>query len=131
MCDALGLDKEIQNDPRFSTNAARNLNRDDLIPILEEKLLLKDASEWVEIFVKKSIPSGPINFPDDTLTDEHIISRGMVVELEHPLIGIVKSIGNPINLSDHGPTYRRYPPTLGEHNEEIRNELRSKNDSNK
>ncbi|MBH97884.1 MAG: formyl-CoA transferase [Rhodospirillaceae bacterium] len=131
LCDALGLDKEIQNDPRFSTNAARNLNRDDLIPILEEKLLLKDASEWVEIFVKKSIPSGPINFPDDTLTDEHIISRGMVVELEHPLIGIVKSIGNPINLSDHGPTYRRYPPTLGEHNEEIRNELRSKNDSNK
>ena len=48
--------------------------------------------------------------------------RGMVVELEHPLIGLVRSVGNPIHMRD-GPTYRRYPPRLGEHTAEIRAEL--------
>ena len=65
------------------------------------------------------IPAGPINFPDETLTDEHLKARGMVVELEHPLAGLVRSIGNPIHLSETPPTYRRYPPRLGEHNAEI------------
>ncbi|MCH2669044.1 MAG: CoA transferase, partial [Gammaproteobacteria bacterium] len=58
--------------------------------------------------------------------DEHIIARDMIVELEHPLLGIVKSIGNPIHLSENGPTYRRYPPRLGEHNEEIRQEIKDR-----
>ena len=65
----------------------------------------------------------PINFPDETLTDEHLIERGMIVELEHPLLGVIKTIGSPINMSGGGPSYRRYPPRLGEHNEEIALEL--------
>ena len=125
-CSALNLDKTIVEDPRFKTNAARNEHRDELIPQLEEKLLTKDADTWVKLFVDCGIPAGPINFPDHTLTDEHILSRKMVVELEHPLLGIVKSIGNPINLSENGPTYRKYPPLLGEHNEQIRAEFKLK-----
>ena len=126
LCIALGLDKNIQQDPRFSSNAARNMHRSELIELLEAKLVTKDAEDWVEVFVEHSIPAGPINYPEDTLTDKHIISRDMIVELEHPLLGIVKSIGNPIHLSKNGPTYRRYPPRLGEHNEEIRLEIKNK-----
>jgi formyl-CoA transferase len=44
----------------------------------------------------------------------------MIVELEHPLIGTVKSLAVPIRFAANGPTYRRYPPRLGEHNEEVR-----------
>jgi formyl-CoA transferase len=99
------------------------MHRSELIELLESKLITKDAADWVEVFVKNSIPAGPINYPEDTLTDEHIIARDMIVELEHPLLGIVRSIGNPIHLSENGPTYRRYPPRLGEHNEEIRQEI--------
>ena len=44
----------------------------------------------------------------------------MIVELEHPLIGVVKSIAAPMRFETNGPTYRRYPPRLGEHNDEIR-----------
>ena len=68
----------------------------------------------------RDIPAGPINFPDETLEDAHLKSRNMIVEIEHPALGIIKSIGNPINISQNGPTYRRHPPQLGEHNEEIR-----------
>ena len=125
LCTALDLDKNTQQDPRFSSNAARNMHRKELIELLETKLATKDAADWVEVFVENSIPAGPINYPEDTLTDEHIIAREMIVELEHPLLGIVRSIGNPIHLSENGPTYRRYPPGLGEHNEEIRQEIKA------
>jgi len=66
------------------------------------------------------IPAGPINFPDEALTDEHVLARQMIVELEHPLIGVVRSIAAPMRFAANGPTYRRYPPRLGEHNAEIR-----------
>jgi crotonobetainyl-CoA:carnitine CoA-transferase CaiB-like acyl-CoA transferase len=45
------------------------------------------------------------------------------VELEHPLAGLVKSLGNPVCFSDTPVSYRRPPPTLGEHNAAILGEL--------
>lgn len=123
LCSLLDLEDGVRDDPRFATNEARNAHRAELIPLLAERLAQRDADEWVEIFVAAGIPAGPINFPDQTLTDEQILARGMVVELEHPLLGLVRSIGNPIAASDRGPTYRRPPPLLGEHNDEIRREL--------
>jgi crotonobetainyl-CoA:carnitine CoA-transferase CaiB-like acyl-CoA transferase len=119
-CKILGVEETLMADARFATNAQRNVHRDELIPLLEEILVRRDAASWIEQLVEAGIPAGPINFPDETLTDEHIRARGMVVELEHPLIGIVRSIATPIRFEANGPTYRRYPPRLGEHNAEIR-----------
>ncbi len=123
LCDVLEVGDDIRNDPRYATNPDRNAHRPELIAKLEQILMTRNADEWVEALVANGIPAGPINFPDHTLTDEHLLARNMIVELEHPTIGLVRSIGNPINMSAGGPTYRRYPPRLGEHNEEIRAEL--------
>ena len=90
------------------------------IALLEQILARRTAAEWVEELVAAGIPAGPINFPDETLTDEHVLARRMIVELEHPLIGVVRSIAAPMRFESNGPTYRRYPPRLGEHNDEIR-----------
>ena len=118
-CEATGLGRTIMMDPRFATNADRNRNREELIPIIESRLATADATDWVERLVERGIPAGPINLPDETLNDEQLRARGMIVELDHPLLGLVKSLGNPIHMSDNGPSYRRYPPRLGEHNEEV------------
>jgi len=122
-CGILGIADTLMVDPRFATNPQRNQHRDELIPLLEAILRTRDADEWLQKFIDNGIPSGPINFPDETLTDEHLIARGMIVELEHPTLGVIRSIGNPIMMSANGPTYRRYPPGLGEHNAEIRAEV--------
>ncbi len=122
-CAVLGIYEDVRTDARFATNSARNKNRSDLLPLLEEVLSVRDADDWLADFVAEGIPAGPVNFPDEALADPHTIARGMIVELEHPLLGTVRSIGNPIHTSAAGPTYRRYPPRLGEHNEEIRAEL--------
>jgi formyl-CoA transferase len=107
-------------DPRYATNADRNVNRAELIAQLEQILARRTAAEWVEELVDAGVPAGPINFPDETLTDAHVLARRMIVELEHPLIGVVRSIAAPMRFESNGPTYRRYPPRLGEHDEEIR-----------
>jgi crotonobetainyl-CoA:carnitine CoA-transferase CaiB-like acyl-CoA transferase len=118
-CKVLGIAETLMRDPRFATNPQRNTHRAELIPILENILMQRNADEWLEQFVAHEIPAGPINFPDEILNDEHLKAREMIVELEHPLAGLVKSIGNPIHASLTPPTYRRYPPRLGEHSVEI------------
>ena len=118
-CRVLGIEDTLMRDPRFVANVERNKHRIELISILEGILMTRDAEEWIEQFVANEIPAGPINFPDETLSDPHLKARGMIVELAHPLAGLVKSIGNPVHMSNTPPTYRRYPPRLGEHNTEI------------
>jgi crotonobetainyl-CoA:carnitine CoA-transferase CaiB-like acyl-CoA transferase len=122
-CKVLGIEGNVMEDPRFATNPLRNSNRGELIPLLEGVLETECAEHWLEVFIEEQIPAGPINFPEHILNDPHPLARGMVVELEHPLVGLVRTIGNPIHLSDTPPTYRRYPPLLGEHNEELIAEL--------
>ena len=122
-CAVLGVEQSLMRDPRFDSNPKRNQHRAELIPLLELVLTARNADDWIAELVANEIPAGPINFPDETLNDPHLKARGMIVELEHPLLGIVKSIGNPIHLSDTPTTYRRYPPRLGEHNAEILHDL--------
>lgn len=119
-CRVLGLERTAMTDPRFATNATRNAHRAELIEAIERVLVSRNADAWIEELVAAGVPAGPINFPDQTLTDRHLIERRMIVELEHPLIGVVRSLGTPIVFSDGGPTYRRHPPRLGEHDEEIK-----------
>lgn len=122
-CKVLGIEESIMVDPRFATNPERNRHRLELIAALEAVLAERDAEDWVEDLVAVGVPAGPIHFVDEALADEQVRARRMVVELEHPAIGVVRSIANPVHASSGGPTYRRYPPRLGEHNDEIRAEL--------
>ena len=123
LCELLGARQTLMADPRFASNEKRNGHRAELVAELESLFAARDADDWVERLVAAGIPAGPINFPEDALTDGHLAARGMIVELEHPLIGLVRSIGNPIHLSGAALSYRRHPPRLGEHNEEIIAEL--------
>jgi crotonobetainyl-CoA:carnitine CoA-transferase CaiB-like acyl-CoA transferase len=122
-CRVLGAELTLLNNPLYATNQLRNQNRTELIAHIERILAERSAAEWLDQFATNEIPAGPINFPDETLADPHLQARGMIVELEHPLAGLVRSIGSPIHLSDTPPTYRRYPPRLGEHSNEILQEL--------
>ena len=119
-CKVLGVEATLMVDARFTTNAQRSAHRIELIDEIEKILVRRTAAEWVEELVAAGIPAGPINFPDEALTDEQVVARRMIVELEHPLIGVVRSIAAPMRFESNGPTYRRYPPRLGEHNAEIR-----------
>ena len=57
------------------------------------------------------------------LGDPHVVERGFIVELEHPALGIVQIAGDTVHLSDTPLSYRRHPPRLGEHSDEVAAEL--------
>ncbi|RMF60133.1 MAG: CoA transferase [Calditrichaeota bacterium] len=122
LLDTLGL-PELKDDPRFRDNAARLKHRDELIPILEKAFRKAPAREWIQKLEEKGIPVGPINPPEKALEDPHVLEREMIVEIEHPLLGRLRSLGNPMKLSDTPVTYRLPPPLLGEHTEAILKEL--------
>ncbi|MFQ5341462.1 MAG: CoA transferase, partial [Anaerolineae bacterium] len=114
---------ELGDDPRFAANADRLVHRAELVSLLAERFRQRPTGEWLAMLEEARIPAGPINTPEETLQDEHLLARGMIVELEHPTAGLVRSLGNPMNLSGTPVTYRRPAPMLGEHTEEILAEL--------
>ncbi|HIP97672.1 MAG TPA: CoA transferase [Anaerolineae bacterium] len=122
-CAVLGMADTLADDPRFATNSDRLAHRQELIALLEEIFVREDADVWVERFGTAGIPCGPINFVDEALAHPQALHRGVIVQLEHPLIGVVRSLGNPMHFS-HTPTiYRLPPPMLGQHTDRVLREL--------
>lgn len=115
----LNAEESLGAEERFGSNRGRNEHRRELIAHIQKILETKPAAHWVEELRAQEIPCGPINSAAEALNDAHTRARGMIVEIEHPLIGIAKSVGNPIHLSETPVTYRKPPPLLGEHNDEI------------
>jgi crotonobetainyl-CoA:carnitine CoA-transferase CaiB-like acyl-CoA transferase len=122
LCDELGL-STLKDDSRFATNAQRNKNRGSLVRMLDELFSTECADHWLEKLKNTGIPSGPINTIAETLAHPQHRERHFIVELDHPLIGPVKSMGNPVNLSATPVNYRLAPPTLGQNTEEVLFEL--------
>jgi crotonobetainyl-CoA:carnitine CoA-transferase CaiB-like acyl-CoA transferase len=110
---------DLRSDERFKNNAQRIKHRLELIPILQKEFNQKPACEWLERFATDGIPAAKINGVSEALNDIQAKARGIVVQLEHPITGIVKTIANPIRLSETPLTYRLAPPFLGEHSNEI------------
>ncbi|MCB0292102.1 MAG: CoA transferase, partial [Calditrichaeota bacterium] len=81
------------------------------------------AGVWLEKLQEAGIPAGPINTPEQALAEAQVLARGLVVELEHPLLGTIRSLGSPMKLSGTPVSYRLPPPLLGEHTGEILQEL--------
>ncbi|MCD1161057.1 CaiB/BaiF CoA transferase family protein [Peribacillus frigoritolerans] len=121
-CSLINIE-ELPQDERFATANARIIYREELIPKLQEVILTKTADEWLTLFQENNIPCGPINTLDRVFTDEQVLERQMIQEVEHPTVGIVKLLGSPIKLSDTPVTIERYPPLHGEHTEEVLLEL--------
>ncbi len=114
---------ELGADPRFATNKDRLAHRDELVPMLADRFRQKGAKEWLQKLEGADIPAGPILKPEQILNEPHLLSRGMIVELEHPAIGVYRMLGNPMKFSKSPVSYRRPAPLLGEHNMEILSEL--------
>ena len=121
-CDALGLE-HLKNDERFATNPDRNRHRDELIDILAEMFLKQPAAYWLDKLKVTGIPAGPINSVAETVAHPQHLARTFITELEHPRVGPVKAMGNPVRLSETPVSYRLPPPLLGQHTTEILTDL--------
>jgi formyl-CoA transferase len=110
---------ELAGDERFLTNPLRVEHRDQLVPILAAVFERGTMQAWVEKLTGAGVPCGPLYDIPQVFQDEHIKSRGVRVELDHPRAGSVSILANPARLSVTPPSYDRPAPLLGEHTHEV------------
>jgi len=109
----------LADDERFRTNELRVEHFQILKPILETALLERRRDEWLALFEKESIPSGPIYTMAEVVDDAQIAARQMILNIYHTQGGEFKVPGIPMKFSDTVPDDPCTAPTLGEHNQEI------------
>lgn len=116
-CDAAGC--PFANDPRFIRNADRVRNRDELVARLADVLRQRRVTEWVAVLEPLGIPVGPINDLAQVFEHPQVRSRGMRLDLPHPLAGSVPQVASPIKMSVTPPVYAAAPPLLGQHTAQV------------
>jgi crotonobetainyl-CoA:carnitine CoA-transferase CaiB-like acyl-CoA transferase len=114
---ALAGRPDLAADAAYATNAARVVNRAALVPLLQAITRTRPAADWIAACEAEGVPCGPINDIPAAFAEPQAAWRGARVPLPHPVAagGSVDTIGNPIRLGDTPVTYRRAPPTLGQH----------------
>ena len=110
-------------DARFATGAGRVEHREALIEEIEVITGTQPVEHWLERLHAAGVPAGPVSSYAEALADEHTLAREMVVEADHPDAGPVKMLGVPVKLSETPGGVRRPPPRLGEHTDEVLDEL--------
>jgi len=113
-CDVAGSPK-LAEDERYITNADRVRNRDSLIPKLVEIFMTRTKSWWIEELENVGVPCGPINTLEEVFTDPQILSRSMIMNVDHPVAGQIPLVGTPMKFSATPAGTVQPPPLLGEH----------------
>lgn len=121
-CAALGM-PALAADPRFATNAVRVERRVELRAILAERFASDATNAWIARLEGAEVPCGPINDVVAAFETPQARARGMVVDVEHPVLGALRQVGVPIRLSRTPASIRTAPPLLGEHSTEVLGEL--------
>jgi crotonobetainyl-CoA:carnitine CoA-transferase CaiB-like acyl-CoA transferase len=86
-------------------------------------LLQKTLAEWIERFDGIDACVSPVLTPEELIENPQIKHRQMIEEIDHPAVGVIKQLGNPIKLTNSPVTTRLHAPALGEHTNEILKEL--------
>jgi crotonobetainyl-CoA:carnitine CoA-transferase CaiB-like acyl-CoA transferase len=122
MLEILGLDAYVE-DPRFATYSLRKENEDALIRLFEEAVLKWDGAELEKVLSDAGVPASVVKDIKEALEDPQMVARKMVVEADHPKLGRLKMIRNPVLMDEGGPEVRWAAPLLGQHSDEVLREL--------
>ena len=118
LCEVLGA-PDLPDDPRFARNQDRTAHRDELRPLLVERLRRRPKLDWFRDIIAAGVPCGPINTVDGGVAFAEEVGLDPVVTVGEGSAA-VPSVRNPIRFSETPPDYRLPPPALDEHGEEIR-----------
>ena len=118
LCEVLGV-PDLADDPRFARNADRTANRDQLRPLLTERLAERSAAEWFGALIAVGVPCGPINTVDQGIAFAEEVGIDPVVTAGSGAAAR-PVIRHPLTFSATPPRYDLPPPALDEHGDDIR-----------
>lgn len=125
VCDVLNRD-DLLADERFKTPTLRAKNQQALLDILDVDFVGADTATWLDRFRGVGVPCAPINTYSEVLKDPQVEHMNWVQDLTLPNGVSTRTFVSPVRFSGETPAVYRQPPMLGEHNDEILSELRSK-----
>jgi len=114
---------ELDEDPQFNSNAARIQNLPALIEILNGYLVRDTTENWLARMEKAQLPAGRVNDILQMHKDAQANARDMIVEVDHPSVGTVKTIGHPVKFSRTPAKVDHAAPVLGQHSREVLAEI--------
>lgn len=109
----------LESDARFASAPQRVAHRTALRPLVADLLIKETRSHWIRRLGEAGIPCGQIRTIKEVCEAEQLVSRGMVIRMEHPTAGTVRNIDSPIRIDDCNATDDVAPPLLGEHTYEV------------
>jgi len=119
VCQALGIG-HLENDPRFADPQNRFVNCAELIAILDEIFIARSPAEWMKILKEAGdVICTPIQSINDLANDPQILANNYIIDRHHDVLGPVKVVGLPIQLSKTPGEVNCTAPELGQHTEEV------------
>jgi crotonobetainyl-CoA:carnitine CoA-transferase CaiB-like acyl-CoA transferase len=116
LCKLLDLEALI-SDERFKNFSRRFQNREELLPLLQDKLRTRTTQEWLSV-LRGKIPCAPVNNLSEAMRELAALDESMIIETSHRVFGKIRQIASPIKLAP-GMKKQRRAPALGEHTVQI------------
>lgn len=110
---------EWATDARFTTNTERVRNRAALAALIDAVTATAPRAAWLERLDAAGVPCGPILNYEEALATPQAIAREMTTEVDHPILGRLRTMGTPIKMSATPLDPHRRAPMLGEHTDEV------------
>jgi crotonobetainyl-CoA:carnitine CoA-transferase CaiB-like acyl-CoA transferase len=121
LANAFGIDPAT---PGMATNRERVRNRDHVIEVLDAAFADHDVESLLARLAEAGVPAGEVRTIDRVYEWEQTRSQGLVLDVDHPVLGEIRIPGPPIRFDDNafagGRSEHLHPPLLGEHNESVR-----------
>lgn len=116
ICTALEIDDVSDQYPDLPT---QRKNKPFLQELFRNAIATNTTAYWLERLEAQDLLCAPVRSLGEALADEQTEVNGMLVDVDHPLLGPMRLMGSPVHLSDAPMTVRQAPPRLGEHTSEI------------
>lgn len=128
LCQAIGQ-PALSDDDRFRTNADRNAHESELRAAIEAWTSSRSADAAVAALAEAGIPASPVLSVGDVVDSGHIAHREMISTVDHPTLGEVPMVHQPVRFSDTDRSFQRPSPLLGEHTQELLTEVLGLNEA--
>jgi benzylsuccinate CoA-transferase BbsF subunit len=122
LCGVVG-DARLVDDERFADAFGRWQNQEALDEVIGEWTAGRTPVEVMEALQAAGVAAMPVYSGEEIVTDRHVLARGVIEEVEHPLMGTKKVLGPPWRLSKTPARVLRHGPLLGQHNDYVLGEL--------
>lgn len=121
-CALTALD-DVVDHPNYRTNADRVRHRADTVALVAKALLTRPRDVWLAALDDAGIPSSPLHTLGELSEHPHTRASGMKFDYEHPVLGKLQGVAQPLRFDGERSKMRRPPPMHGEHSYEILKEL--------